>query len=81
MYAYDTITQHIIVQLEQGTVPWRCLWRTQSLPKNLFSQKPYRGINVWLLIARPYASPYWLTYRQAQELGGWVRIEEAEGRR
>ena len=76
MNAYDTITQHIIAQLEQGTVPWRCPWRTQSLPKNLFSQKTYRGINVWLLISRPYASPYWLTYRQAQEIGGWVRAGE-----
>ncbi len=76
MNAYDTITQQIITQLEQGTVPWRCPWRAQSLPKNLFTQKPYRGINVWLLITRPYASPYWLTYRQAQEIGGWVRAGE-----
>ncbi len=76
MNAYDTITQQIVVQLEQGTVPWRCPWRVQGLPKSLLSQKPYRGINVWLLITRPYVSPYWLTYKQAQEIGGWVRAGE-----
>jgi len=74
--AYDTITQQILSQLEAGTVPWRQPWRTPGVPKNLLTQRPYRGMNVWLLITRPYVSPYWLTYRQAQEIGGWVRKGE-----
>jgi antirestriction protein ArdC len=74
--AYDTITQQILAQLEAGAVPWRQPWRTPGVPKNLLTQRPYRGLNVWVLITRPYASPYWLTYRQAQEIGGWVRKGE-----
>jgi antirestriction protein ArdC len=75
-HAYDVITQQILAQLEAGTVPWRQPWRTPGVPKNLFTQRPYRGLNVWLLLARPYASPYWTTYRQIQEIGGWVRKGE-----
>jgi antirestriction protein ArdC len=75
-HAYDLITQQIVAQLEAGTVPWRQPWRTPGVPKNLFTQRPYRGLNVWLLLARPYASPYWTTYRQAQAIGGWVRKGE-----
>ena len=40
------------------------------------SQKDYRGINVWILASAGYSSPYWLTYRQAQEIGGYVRKGE-----
>src|SRR5262249_5466121 len=36
----------------------------------------YRGINVWMLASGGYSSPYWLTYRQAQEIGGYVRKGE-----
>jgi antirestriction protein ArdC len=73
---FETITQQIIDQLEQGTVPWRLPWRTRIVPCNLLSSKPYRGINVWLLLSRPYASAYWLTFRQANEIGGIVRKGE-----
>jgi antirestriction protein ArdC len=46
------------------------------MPCNLAKQRPYRGINFWLLSASEYASPYWLTLRQANELGGHVRQGE-----
>jgi antirestriction protein ArdC len=77
MNAYDVITARITEQLEKGVVPWQQPWNhTAGLPRNLLSQKAYRGINVWLLASAGYASPYWLTYRQAQELGGHVRLGE-----
>ncbi len=76
MNVYETITQQIIDQLGRGTVPWRRPWHTRGVPRNLLSLKPYRGINVWLLLSRPYASPYWLTCRQANEIGGTVRKGE-----
>jgi antirestriction protein ArdC len=78
MHVYETITQQIIDQLEQGTVPWRRPWRTRGVPRNLFSLKPYRGINVWLLFSRPYVSPYWLTFHQANEIGGRVEYRRAQ---
>src|SRR5262245_25699601 len=64
-------------QLERGTVPWQQPWNhAAGLPRNLLSQKPYRGINVWVLASAGYSCPYWLTYRQAQEIGGFVRKGE-----
>src|SRR5262249_31263652 len=77
MNVYETITQRIMEQLERGTVPWQQPWNhTAGMPRNLLSQKEYRGINVWVLASAGYASPYWLTYRQAQEIGGYVRKGE-----
>lgn len=58
-------------------MPWRKPWTVQTgLPRNLISKKPYRGINTFLLHAMHYESPFWLTYRQAMELGGHVRKGE-----
>ena len=74
---YDQITERIIDMLETGTVPWRKPWQVQAgLPRNLLTKKLYRGINVFLLHALRYESPYWLTFRQALELGGNVRKGE-----
>jgi antirestriction protein ArdC len=76
MDVYAIVTEKIISLLEQGVVPWRRPWTSTGLPRNLVSKKPYRGVNVFLLSASKYASPFWLTYRQANELGGHVRKGE-----
>ncbi len=77
MNVYETITVRIMEQLERGTIPWQQPWNyTVSMPRNLLSQKAYRGINVWMLASAGYSSPHWLTYRQAQEIGGHVRKGE-----
>ncbi|MGO8697870.1 MAG: ArdC family protein [Limisphaerales bacterium] len=76
-YAYERITAVIIALLEQGTVPWHKPWKASSgWPRNLVSNKPYRGINVLLLHCMAYESPCWLTCRQANLLGGTVRKGE-----
>jgi antirestriction protein ArdC len=72
---YDIVTERILAELEKGQVPWRKPWRTLP-PANLISKKPYRGINMFLLALAGYGSQYWLTYRQAQALGGNVRKGE-----
>lgn len=72
---YDIVTSRILAELEKGQVPWRKPWRTLP-PANLVSKKPYRGINVFLLALAGYGSQYWLTYRQAQALGGNIRRGE-----
>ncbi len=75
--AYERITERIISLLEQGTVPWHKPWQVKTgLPRNFVTQKPYRGINVFLLTAMSYESPFWLTCRQANQLGGQVRKGE-----
>jgi antirestriction protein ArdC len=77
MNVYEIVTERIIEQLQRGVAPWRKPWTgTDGLPTNLVSGKAYRGINVWLLSMAGYASPYWVTYKQAQALGGNVRKGE-----
>ena len=74
---YEIVNNRIIELLERGTIPWRKTWSAGSgMPRNLVSKKEYRGINVFLLTAMPFSSPYWLTYRQAQERGGHIRQGE-----
>ncbi len=75
--AYQHITDRIITLLSQGTVPWHKPWKARTgLPRNFVTKKPYRGINVFLLIAMSYESPFWLTFRQASQLGATVRKGE-----
>jgi antirestriction protein ArdC len=70
------VTEKIINLLEMGVVPWRRPWVTSGLPRNLISEKPYRGVNLFLLSASKYTSPYWLTMHQANQLGGRIRKDE-----
>jgi antirestriction protein ArdC len=75
MNVYEIITERILGKLEEGTVPWRKPWQggEAGMPRNLHTGHLYRGINVFLLAAAGYASPYWLTFRQARQRGGSVR--------
>ena len=59
----EIVTSNIIEQLERGVAPWRKPWST-SIPRNLISKKPYRGLNVFLLATQGYGSPYWLTFNE-----------------
>lgn len=77
----ETITAAIIARLEAGTRPWVQLWNGDPVFRPLRDcGTPYRGINVlWLWMAGEaagYSSPYWMTYRQAQQLGAQVRKGE-----
>jgi antirestriction protein ArdC len=77
MTVNDIITERIMAMLEAGAAPWQKPWRVASqMPRNLVSGRPYRGINVFLLHALQYASPFWLTFKQAQALGGNVKRGE-----
>jgi antirestriction protein ArdC len=74
---YTIVTDRIVDLLERGTVPWRRPWAGPAQePKNLQSGRPYRGINVLLLSAAGFGSPYWLTFKQAKQRGGHVRKGE-----
>jgi len=73
---YETITARILAALAQGVVPWQKPWDArQGRPRNLVSGKPYRGMNVWMLAGQG-GSPFWLTERQARQLGGHVKQGE-----
>jgi antirestriction protein ArdC len=73
---FEIVTERILAKLEEGTVPWHKSWSAGGCPRNLVSNKEYRGVNVWLLGSEDYSSPYWVTFKQAKELGGTVRKGE-----
>jgi antirestriction protein ArdC len=74
---YEVITDRILALLEQDIVPWRRPWDSATgMPRNLFSQRSYRGINIWLLTAMGSASPFWATFHQVKAAGGSVRKGE-----
>ena len=70
---YNIVTEQILAQLETGVAPWRQPWKGNSLPCNMVSLRTYRGINALLLGMAPFSSPYYLTFKQVQELGGTVK--------
>ena len=74
---FEIVTEQILTHLDKGIIPWKKPWSTKiRLPRNLVTGKKYRGINVWLLLASSYASPYWLTFNQARNLGGTIKKGE-----
>lgn len=76
---YQIITDRILDLLEKGVVPWHKPWSTASSgvgPTNFVSKRPYRGMNVFMLSCMPFTCPYWVSFKQAQELGGSVRKGE-----
>ena len=74
---YEIITNRIIDRIEKGVVPWQSPSIARvGLPRNFSTGKPYSGINVFLLGSQEFQSPHFLTFIQAQELGGHVRPGE-----
>ena len=73
---YQLITNRLIEIMDKGIIPWRQPWNHgYGSPRNLVSKRHYQGINVFILACygSNYGSPYWLTFKQAQDLGGSVR--------
>lgn len=82
---YTRITERIVADLEKGVRPWVQPWlagnATGRVTRPLrHNGQCYTGLNVLLLwseaMARGFASPYWMTLRQANELGAKVRKHE-----
>jgi antirestriction protein ArdC len=75
---YEDVTAKIVAQLEMGVAPWRRPWAGGStqMPRNAVSNRPYSGVNVWLLWlaseANGWSSGRWATYRAWNRLGGHV---------
>ena len=81
---YERIAHQIVAQMAEGVLPWHRPWAvnpnarvSKPLRENAV---PYQGINVLILwsaaIDKGYASPFWMTYRQAQSIGAQVRKGE-----
>jgi antirestriction protein ArdC len=74
----EMITQRMIDRItETNELPWKKPWTSFSLmPRNLVTKKNYRGVNVFLLHSLDYASPYFLSMKQVNAMGGKVRKGE-----
>ena len=76
------ITNLIIKTIEAGTLPWRRPWKKTGMGGAPLRAAgvPYTGINrlyLWAVADHyGYGSRYWMTWRQAIELGGQVRKGE-----
>ena len=70
---YTMVTEKIIDGLNAGTIPWRRTWKGGAAPMNYKTKKPYKGVNRLLLSLTPYEQPYFLTYKQALEVGGQIK--------
>lgn len=71
---YSRVSSRIIADIENGVRLWLKPWNTGKAVSRITKPlrgngQPYKGINVVMLwgeaIAKGYASPTWLTYRQA----------------
>ena len=70
MDVYSMVTDRIIKQLEEGTIPWRKPWvGCTEGAFNRISRKPYSIMNQILL----GTTGEWATLRQWSEIGGKVR--------
>ncbi len=85
---YKRVTDRIITDLEQGVRPWQKPWNAEHTEGRIVrplrhNGTPYRGINVLLLwteaMAQGFASPTWMTFKQADALGAHVRKGEHGG--
>jgi antirestriction protein ArdC len=78
---FKHVTDQIVEALKAGSVPWQKPWTSgPTFPRNYFSKREYRGINVLILMMEQmrhgYPTAHWIGMRQANELGGFVRKGE-----
>lgn len=83
---YARITDKILEDLAKGVRPWMLPWQASHVDGRItrplrHNGLPYSGMNVLLLwaegMARGFASPMWMTFKQALELGAAVRKGES----
>ncbi|WP_170108805.1 ArdC family protein [Spirosoma oryzae] len=77
---YERMTARIVEQLRKGFVPWHRPWKflldgARDVPRNYVSKKAYKGFNAFVLEAclEEGQRPYFLTMKQANDLGGKIR--------
>jgi antirestriction protein ArdC len=78
---YKKVTKMIVKALKKGVGPWIRPWNGPlGWYRNAYSDRPYQGINILLLNLYAwkykFASNLWLTKKQAEKLGGYVKPGE-----
>ena len=72
MDIFAEITNRMIAEMEQGIIPWRKPWMASGAAISHTTGKPYSLLNQMLL----GRAGEWLTYKQVQQEGGYVRKGE-----
>jgi antirestriction protein ArdC len=70
---YQEVTNKMVALLEQGVAPWRCTWSRYGMARNAVTSHIYTGINAFLMNLTGHAVPYFVTFKQAKQLGGKIR--------
>lgn len=80
---HETITKIMIEKIEarraagDNIAPWRKTWNSaMGAPRNLVSDKPYRGSNLFMTMVQGHRNPYWVTAKQCAALGGTIKPGE-----
>ena len=73
--SYYEIADRIIEQLRQGEIPWKVPYNDYT-PYNPISGVRYKGVNLINLLIRQERDPRWMTYKQAQNIGAYVKKGE-----
>lgn len=74
--ALETFSKKVTELVLSNTAPWVKPWganQAKGLPVNALTGRAYRGCNVMFLLATPFASRGWLTFKQVSSLGGKVK--------
>ena len=72
MDIYSEITNRVIAEMEQGTIPWQKPWVSSGSCISYATGKPYSLLNQ-MLLGRPGE---YLTFKQCQQAGGRIRKGE-----
>jgi antirestriction protein ArdC len=70
------ITEKLLNLMQNEGSNWRQSWTGNGLYRNAVSKKPYRGVNQLITATSGYASLFFATYKQWNELGAQVRKGE-----
>ena len=73
--ALEAFSKKVTELVLNNNAPWIKPWgvnQARGLPVNALTGRPYRGCNILFLLATPFKSRGWLTFKQVASIGGKV---------
>ena len=74
--ALENFGKKVVELVLNNNAPWVKPWgpkQAKGLPVNALTGRAYRGCNIMFLLATPFQSRGWLTFKQVASLGGKVK--------
>lgn len=74
--ALETFAKKVTDMVLSNSAPWVRPWGAncaKGLPVNALTGRAYRGCNVMFLLATPFQSRGWMTFKQVSSVGGKVK--------